>query len=402
MPKGCVEVRCCFCDRPRGDYRPPTPPVFVVISLLLPVAAALAQPQPTDFEYLGAFAVAGDRSGDPEPFSYGQRGLALDPSDGGLWVTGHDNKAQVFKIAIPIPTKSQDWEELPVAPVLVPPQDFMASCPSDGYFHFGAIELFNGRLDGICKYWYNVSGMDFETFHRGSASGTSTEGPFHVGSRKSRFHSARVGAYLFTVPKEWAEGVGLGNKRMVTGFARPAGAFGGSQGPTLIAFDPDHPGDAQDLVWYRTRYPSCPYKEDCDYPGYTSCDSWESATWVSTFRGHAILIAGSKGLGPTRYGTGDPGDCSNYQGYHCDPLEIQVIFYDPKEIAAVLKGKGKPWQLRPYAVWHPSDFWSDPCAAIGGMAYDAKNQRLYLVEKSAGPYGHSVIHTYGVTKTPPL
>lgn len=376
-------------------------PILVALAVIPLAAAAIAQPQPTDFEYLGAFAITGDRSAEPDPFSYGQRGLALDSSEGGLWITGHDWKAQVFKVAIPVPSKSQKWEELPAAPVLVPPKDFMESCPSDSYWHFGAIEYFNGRLDGICKYWYTVTGTDLDTFHRGSASGIATEGPFHVGSRKIKFHSAMVGAYLFVVPKEWAQEVGLGSKRMVTGFASSAGANGGSQGPTLIAFDPDHPGDAQDLVWYRTKSPSCP-SNDCDYPDYTSCDSWEAATWVSTPKGDGILIGGSKGLGPTRYGLGEPGGCSPYKGYHCDPYEIQIIFYDPEEIAATLRGKGKPWELRPYAVWRPTDLWSETCGSIGGMAYDAKNQLLYVVEKSAGPYGKAVVHTYGVRETPPL
>jgi len=168
----------------------------------------------------------------------------------------------------------------------------------------------------------------------------------------------------------------------------------------MIAFDPDSPRDAQDLVWYRTNYPSCPYNGGCDYPEYTACDSWESATWVNTVKGDGILIAGIKGLGPTRYGTGDPGDCSSNQGYHCDPLEIQIIFYDPEAIATALRGKGKPWEILPYAVWRPSDLWSETCASIGGMAFDAKNQLLYLVEKSASPYGKAVIHTYGVGETP--
>jgi len=399
LPKGRFVVKNCFRCRLPWGYRSPNRLALVAISLLLPASTAFPQPQPSDFQYLGAFAITGERSVDPNPYAYGQRGLALDPSDGGLWITGHDHKAQVFKVAIPAPSMSKEWNDLPVAPVLVAPKDFMASCPSDDEWHFGAIEFFNGRLDGICKYWYNVSGEDLDTFHRGSASGTATEGPFHVGSGKRRFHSARMGAYLFTVPKEWAEEVGLGSKQMVTGFARSQGAFGGSQGPTMIAFDAENPSDAQDLVWYRTKYPTCPSK-GCDYPDYTSCDSWESATWVSTARGHGILVAGSKGLGPTRYGTGEPGDCSSYKGYHCDPLEIQIIFYDPEEIAAVLRGKGKPWDLRPYAVWRPSDLWSETCASVGGLAFDAKNQRLYLVEKSAGPSGRAVVHTYGVGETP--
>jgi len=169
----------------------------------------------------------------------------------------------------------------------------------------------------------------------------------------------------------------------------------------MIAFDPDSPSDAQDLVWYRTKYPSCPPK-GCDYPDYTSCDSWEGATWVSTVKGDAVLVGGRKGLGSTRYGLGEPGGCSQYKGYHCDPYEIQTIFYDPDEIAGVLRGKVKPWEVQPYAVWRPSDLWSETCGSIGGMAYDAEKQLLYLVEKSAGPYGKAVVHTYGIRETPPL
>ena len=361
--------------------------------------ATLAQPQPSDFEYLGAFALTGDHDDEPNPFSYGQRGLALDPADGNLWITGHDWKAQVFKVEVPVPVKSKVWEELPTAPIVVPPQAFMASCPSDGEWHFGAIEVLNDRLDGICNYWYNVSGSDLETYHRGSIAGSATEGPFHVGKRKPLYHSSMVGAYLFTIPEDWAQAVGLGSKRAVTGFSREAGAFGGSQGPTMIAFDPDNPSDARNLLWYREKYPNCP-PNGCDYPEYTSCDAWEGATWVAAESGPAILLGGSKGLGETRYGLGNPDDCDDSQGYHCDPLEIQIIFYDADEIAATLQGKGKPWDIEPYAVWHPSELWSGACGGLGGMAYDKDRRLLLVVERQVGPDGKAVMHAYRLQDAP--
>jgi len=124
---------------------------------------------------------------------------------------------------------------------------------------------------------------------------------------------------------------------------------------------------------------------------------------VSTVGGDGILIGGSKGLGPTRYGPGEPADCSQNKGYHCDPFEIQVIFYDPEEIADVLRGQGKPWHLHPYAVWRPSDLWRDTCGSLGGIAFDPKGQQLYVVERLAGPNGKSIVHAYRVRDpSPPI
>ena len=101
LPRGSLDMKNSFQCRRLLGYRLPARFVLVAISLLLSASTAFTQPQASDFQYLGAFAIAGEPSVDPDPYAYGQRCLALDPVDAGWWITGHDYKAQVFKVEIP-------------------------------------------------------------------------------------------------------------------------------------------------------------------------------------------------------------------------------------------------------------------------------------------------------------
>ena len=358
----------------------------LLISLALWATPLVARVEPADFTYLGSFEVTCS----DDWCKYGQRGLEIADGGSALWITGHDYDAQVTKISIP-PIGGN-------AQKLSGPTDYLGSCPEDENWSFAGIEESGGAIRATCNYWYNVSGDDFDTFHSGPGSQAQ-----HIGPRVSPFHSGKMGAYLFEVPADFSS-QHLGGKRLITGFARQAGALGGSQGPTLMAFDADAPSSALDLVWYRQHYPECNWDDysTCDFPGYRTADSWEGATWVRSAAGDAILVVGQKGLGDNYYGDAREGDCSGAKGYHSDPYEGQIRFYDPQDIVSRLQGTKEPWEVLPYAtmVLNGVGGWGG-CTDPGGMTFDQESGRLYVVHKSGAGNGQPIIHVWQADADPP-
>ncbi|MCP4248863.1 MAG: hypothetical protein GY778_17605, partial [bacterium] len=127
----------------------------------------------------------------------------------------------------------------------------------------------------------------------------------------------------------------------------------------------------------------------CDYPSYTMCDDWTGAAFVDNGASRAIMLLGYKGLGPNCYDEppvecNDP--CSDSHGYHCQPYERQVIFYDVDALGRSAMGQQDPWVVVPYATWRPAEFYlrENVCTNAGGMAFDAAGRRLFIVERGLG------------------
>jgi len=365
--------------------------VGVVILALVAVGAAgdlwaqgAARISASDFSYLGAFRLecAGDWC------SYNLDGVGM-ATDGSLWITDHVYDYAVRRVEIPSTlSTSQTYGDLPEASTLEGSLA-TAGCPGTAT-ELNGVSAIGTEAATICRDYYNV-GPVYQGVYRRRPAATIEE----IGPRSAPFHPNKYGAYLFALPPDWVAANGLGAKTMVTGFSREAGAFGGSQGPTLFAFDPDNPADAADLLWYREIYPGCP--GSCDFPGYESVDSWMGADWVRSGSNDAVLIAGVKG-GSTCYGTGaacgDP--CRDSQGYHGYPYTPQILFFDPADLAARLAGILQPWGVLPYESWTPTEAWAQECPNIGGLAFDENSGRLYLAERLAGPFGEGIVHVYHV------
>jgi hypothetical protein len=260
------------------------------------------------------------------------------------------------------------------------------------------------KLYGSIEQWYGVVEDSHPTIFFSELDGSRPRGPFHVGPRAPAFHGNLSGAFLFSVPDDYAARY-LGGRTLVTGKTR--GAFHGSQGPALLAFRPfdsEAPSgdlDAVKMLAYRIHFPACagPNVGDpkaCDFPGFTMCDAWEGGSFVNTPSRNAILLLGKKGLGPNRYGEPQPGACGESKGYHCDPYERQVQFYDVDELGAVALGQRESWAVLPYAVWRPAEFLlqGPTCGDVGGMAYDPWGRRLFLVERGVGENNGAVVHIW--------
>jgi hypothetical protein len=240
---------------------------------------------------------------------------------------------------------------------------------------------------------------------------TNAQGVWHIGERfDNEFHNAKTCNYLFKAPESFANQY-LEGKWLISGNHRQAGAFGGSQGPTLYASAPWEDGnppasgqnlDALALVYYPEDY-DCIGNDfsQCYYPDYRADDNWGGGAWVKAGSRSAVLIFGLKGLGDNCYGT--PGEscpeslCSDSQGWNSPPYEPQILFYDPSELAEVAAGSKQPWEVVPYAIHRPlSEVLVSGCARLNAVAYDADRNLIYVTESEAGPWGETAIHVWEV------
>jgi hypothetical protein len=141
--------------------------------------------------------------------------------------------------------------------------------------------------------------------------------------------------------------------------------------------------------------------EQCYYPGYRVDDDWGGGAWIDTGQRTAILIAGRKGLGDNCYGipgsSCPPSLCSSDYGWHSDPYEPQILFYDPSEVAEVTAGTREPWQVLPYEVYRPTAEVFDPdCGRLDAVAYDPQRHLVYVTERAVGPWGETAVHVWQV------
>lgn len=385
--------------------------------------------QPGDLRYLGAFAFPpGDAwSYSGHALAYYPPGDADGPDDGhpgSLYTVGHAWTQHVGEISIPTPITAADYATLPQAAVLQPLSDitggWLNNCtyaPECIYREVAGLEWLpqNGKLAWNLRDWYNVTGHDQDSLGWSNPDKSQAQGVWHIGSRADPvFHNARTSDYLFTAPAGFAA-TWLNGRSLIAGNHRQAGAFGGSQGPTLYALAPwlaDNPiSPGQELTATALLY----YPENidctnnnfgvCAFIGYRVSDSWGGGAWIEAGGRSAVLIFGRKGLGDNCYGI--PGEdcpaslCDSSKGWHSHPYEGQILFYDPTELAAVIQGSHQPWEVQPYAVHRPAAQMFNPdCGVLAAVAYDAQRQLIYAAEQNAGEYGATAVHVWRVDVDP--
>ena len=86
------------------------------------------------------------------------------------------------------------------------------------------------------------------------------------------------------------------------------------------------------------------------------------------------------------------------KGWHSDPYVPQILFYDPEQLAQVVDGAVEPWDVVPYAVYRPvAEVLNPACATLNAVAYDPVRKLIYVTESTAGPWGETVVHVWGVS-----
>lgn len=420
----------------------PAPLTLLAVSTFLLLQATVCRAQgdlltEADLVYRGAFAFP-----DSEPWAYSGHALAYrrdgDPAGGAdgfpgsLFAAGHRQQDLVGELSIPSPVVTDSFDELPRAVELQPLQDVTdgllaaacAACPScecDTWDVDGLEVLPDlGRLAWNLRDWYNAGAEDVPSLGWSRLDLDGAEGVWHVGPRPNDlypqvFHNAKTCNYLLKAPAGFAD-QHLGGRWLIAGNHRLSGALGGSQGPTLYATAPwddgDPPAAGQDLDAVALLfYPwvlACTENQfdQCHLPGYRVDDRWGGAAWVDTGGKRGVLVFGLKGLGDNCYGVPDPSDpiepcptslCFQDKGWHSDPYEPQILFYDPGQLAEVAAGNREPWQVLPYRVWRPTaEVFGPDCALLDAVAYDPERRLVYVTESLAGPWGETAVHVWEV------
>lgn len=75
--------------------------------------------------------------------------------------------------------------------------------------------------------------------------------------------------------------------------------------------------------------------------------------------------------------------------------------YDANDLLAVKHGSKTPYEIRPYATWtFPLPFENPNDAhSLGGVAYDAQHQLIYLSQLSEDVNASPLIHVFKVDTT---
>ena len=381
----------------------------------------------SDFTYVGGFRLPNTAQGDD--FSYGGSHMAYNPARNSLFVSSLHHK--VAEITIPAPANTNVITQMPFASYL---QGF--SDPSEGHLQqmspnnsgvlLGGLLVQGNRLYASGYLYY-----DGENAQRVShfSHSTNLSEPSFVGLSQvwETARSGFVGGYMVNTPSEWQSVLGgpsLTGQCCIPVISRT------SYGPAAFAFDPSSIGgntavSATPLLYY----PS----------DHTTLGPWEGNNQNfggATTVGGAAVIAGTRtalfvgriGTGPYCYGGGvsdptlagtrtadgvmqcyDPTNAA--KGPHGYPYRYQIWAYDLADFAAVKAGAKQPWDVVPYAVWPFELPTPEQTVQIGGVAYDAQHQLLYISQMYADLDGccerRAVIHTLRInapssTAPPPL
>jgi len=382
--------------------------------------------QPTDLMYEGAFRLP---EGPPDmgwewsgaAMAYYPDGDLDGPADGcpgSIFGTGHDWYQYVSEISIPIPVNppSKDVNELNTATTLQDFQDIRGNL-------FPEFEIPRAGLEYLPPQGEQITGKLYFCWaqHMGEGETNPSHGWCELDLSNPQTAGAwRIGDYwnyvttdcIFAIAQAWANANTPG-MYLVTGRFRDGGQ--GGQGPSLFAYGPWNEGNppapgstlsAIPLLLYGNVYtPDSPIMDN-----YHHSDEWSGGAWLTTVSGKsAVIFVGTKGTGDCWYGCSDgtvwpdeppyPPDCPE-RGWWSTGFEGQIIFYDPADLAAVVRGQMETWEPQPYATLNIDEYLyhvesSQQKHHLGAASFDREQGLLYVFEPLADG-DKSLIHVWRI------
>jgi hypothetical protein len=395
------------CDAPAGSAS-----IDITVTPPAPSTPGGRLLQLSDLQYQGAFRLPAGPIGD-STFSYGGTALTYEATHNSLFLVGHDWQQEVAEISIPQPVSSDSLNDLPVATVLQPFADVTDGTMNkvgSGTAKIGGLLSYQGKLYATVYLYYDAEGAQ-QLSHYASGENLSVlgdaRGPFRVGSLGAGF----VSGYLGLVPPNWQSTFGgpvLNGQCCIPIISRT------SFGPAIFTEDPRNLGTrtlpASPLVYYPQDSPLAAW--DSSSPQFNGATEVRGVVFPEGSR--SVLFFGRRGVGTFCYGEGtddrslagktaaggasycfDPTDSS--KGTHAYPYSYAVWAYDANDLADVKRGKKSPWSVKPYGLWTLSLPFDNPDKHIGGVAYDAKQQLLYVSQQLAdidGDDARPLIHVF--------
>lgn len=367
-------------------------------------AAQTSEPllQQSDLVYQGSFRLP-PGSSETTTFQYGGTGLAYNPANNSIYMTGHDWNQLTAEVKIPQLVNSTSLDALNTATLLQsfkdPVEGKLSSInPSDpNSKKIGGHLVYNGKLYVTGYSFYDGAGTQTAShFVRPLNLATSgqVQGPYKVSTLYPGFYSG----YMALVPPEWQSALG---GPALTGNCCQAITSLQSNGPSVSVFDPTKVGatspvPATTLVGYPYSNPIADTASKNDY--FNLATKIKGVVFPAGTR--SVLFFGRQGTGQYCYGTGaECGDLADSsKGTHAYPYVYQIWAYDANDLLAVKKGSKAMYAVRPYALWRLSLPFEDKQGdhLIGGVAYDAASSMIYFsaqcVDTNCGP----IIHAYKV------
>lgn len=367
--------------------------LIFLLFLLCADVRAVDRIEPGDLTYVGRFNLPAWRSG--VRWGYGASALTYDAQADALVGSAHVHfQGQVGWCTIPeIGGRSKDLRPFSdVRGALSSRPEFTHDPKLDG---LGGLAIVDGRLWACFNTYYAVQSfesLDKPSFMNNSLMLDDPRGLFKPGPYGDPVYGQkRTSNYLFEIPKAWAD-AHVGGKRIGCGKGNGAGNAGNSHGPPIYAVGTDPGADGVLPAIALVHYPP-----SGDHFSWSHCDMWEGAVWL---RG-TVLIAGRRGRGEACYGT--PAACNNGcesgKGYHCDPYGVDLLFYDEDDLARSAAGELLPEEVMPYEIVDLNVLLEDTCSyQVGGMAYDTKRSRIYLVQRDGE---NPIVHVWDVAGAAP-
>jgi hypothetical protein len=340
----------------------------------------------TDIEYKGAFRLPGGSGG--SRWGYGGVGLAYYPGGnpngpndgypGSLFGFGHVYDMYVSEISIPKPiiSPTKNINDLNVAQTLQPFAKVIQDPPSS--IPVGGIVYLPKQGNQTSDKLYYINGSDYQwskvVSHYASdltLATPNTQGGWYVGSKNGDPPYYSTVFYLFDIPKAWADTYADG-RLLATGGTR-SGAYNGF-GNALYALAPWKDGTP-----FPPRDGELSYLTLLEYgqvegvntqDGRVINDHWDGGAWLTSGDKSAVVFVGSKMYGEVSYKS----------GYYSTFSKPSFMFYDPKDLEAVVKGLKQPYEPQPYAVIDVGKYLFNDEPIVKSCAYDRQNGLLYVFE----------------------
>jgi hypothetical protein len=388
----------------------------VVVSAQDPSSQPLVQF--ADLAYVGAFRLP-RAAANGDDFSLGGKPFAFNPANSSIFVGS--KAGRVAEVAIPQLVNTANVNGMLfgsyVQAFADPVEGNIWQVAPDGAFIDGIL-VQDGAMYGSAGIYYDANNIQRVSHYMRSMS-LSTPSFSGMKTVWQADHAGFVSGFMSTVPPEWQDKLG---GKAITGQCCTPIAWKTSWGPSAFAFDPADIGStspvaATPLLYYSHEHPTLGHWSATGI-AYGATTRVNGVAIVSGTR--TVLFFGSTGHGPACYGNGtnvqslhgtpspdgtiwcyDP--ASTDKGSHAYPYRYQMWAYDLNELVAVKEGRKQPWEVLPYGVW-PFDLpVHEPHARIGGVAYDAGRQLLYISQMFADTdtfAGRALVHALRINGAP--
>lgn len=351
-----------------------------------------------DVNYQGSFRVPAGAGSTESSLSWGGAGLAYNPANDSLFITGHSWHQLTAEISIPTHATAADAAALPQASFLQHPEDATdgklssISEPASPTFDRIGGYLIDGSDLIVSGYNFYDASDDQTRSHLATSTDLGSSSDFVA--LTDEVQPRWLGGAMAHIPESWQDA--FGGDTFMTGLSGISIVGNSSVGPSAATFtraslngaDP-----AQLVLGYPLSDPLGEYDVQSEVWNGTS----EVRGMVFPDGFNSVLYFGTHGVGNFCYGTGpqcgDP--VQPYQGTHAYPYRYQMWAYNASDLAAVHGGEASPEETQPYDVWELPLPYSPERTEIGGAAYDAETGRIFISQAFADG-DNPVIHVFTI------